>query len=211
MHAISTALLLIFVALSLGSCANLASRVLPSNNQTVDATKLRPGAYVLSKDHAALLFEVNHLGFSGYIGRFNTFSGTLDFDPARPGEARLDVVIDTASVDTNNAVLEDKLREASFFDVTKFPTARFVSTRVAVTSATTGKVTGDLTLRDITKPVTLDVTFNGGAQNAFSGKYTLGFSGTAKFSRAEFGLNAWAPAVGDEVTLTLRAEFEKNS
>ncbi len=194
---------------ALGGCANLASQVLPSNNQTVDAAKLRPGAYVLAKDHAALLFEVNHLGFTGYIGRFNDFSATLDFDSARPTESRLEVTVAPASVDTNNAVLEGKLREPGFFDAARFPSARFVSTGIVITSATTGKVTGNLTLRDITKPVTLDVIFNGGAQNAFSGKYTLGFSGTAKFSRREFGLNAWAPAVGDEVTLTLRAEFEK--
>jgi polyisoprenoid-binding protein YceI len=191
------------------SCANIASRVLPSNNQTLEPQKLRPGDYQLSQDHAALLFEVNHLGFTGYIGRFNRFSGTLGFDPVSPTNAKLDVTIDMASVDTNNAVLEGKLKESEFFNVVQFPAARFISTSVKVTGANTAQVVGNLTIRNVTKPVMLEVIFNGGAANAFSGKYTLGFSASGKFSRASFGLNAWAPAVGDEISLTLRAEFEK--
>jgi polyisoprenoid-binding protein YceI len=199
----------LLAGLVLGSCANIANRVLPSHNQTLEPQKLRQGDYKLSQDHAALLFEVNHLGFTGYIGRFNRFSGMLSFDPTSPAKSQLDVIIEMASVDTNNAVLEGKLKESGFFDVAQFPTARFISTSVTVTGANTAQVMGELTIRNVTKPIMLEVIFNGGAANAFSGKYTLGFSGSGKFSRASFGLKAWAPAVGDDINLMLRAEFEK--
>lgn len=195
--------------LPLTGCADLASRILPSNNQVLEAARLRGGAYQVDKDHVALLFEVNHLGFSGFIGRFNDIAASLDFDPTAPEKSVLDVQIASASVDTPSDALDDKLRSSQMFDVAKYPVIRFQSRGIAVTGAKTGTVTGDLTLNGITKPITLAVQFNGGAANAFSGKYTLGFSGSGLIKRSDWGLTAWLPAVGDDIILTLRAEFQK--
>jgi polyisoprenoid-binding protein YceI len=199
----------IAVLLSLGGCSTLASRVLPSNNQVLNASQLRAGAYTLDKEHVTVLFEVNHLGYSGYIGRFNDIAATLDFDPARADASVLDVQIASASVDTPSDMLDDKLRSSAMFDVAKHPLIRFQSRTIVVSGAARGKVTGDLTMNGITRPVTLDVQFNGGSQNAFSGKYTLGFHAHGTLDRTDWGLTAWTPAVGKDVALTIRAEFQK--
>jgi polyisoprenoid-binding protein YceI len=200
----------VFVGLlSLAGCSTLASRLLPSNNQVQEPARLRAGAYTVDREHVTVLFEVNHLGYSGYIGRFNDIVATLDFDPVQPEASVLDVQIASASVDTPSDVLDDKLRGSAMFDAAKHPFIRFQSQAIAVTGASTGKVTGNLTLNGITKPVTLDVQFNGGSQNAFSGKYTLGFHASGRLDRTDWGLTAWTPAVGKDVTLTIRAEFQK--
>ncbi len=193
----------------LAGCANLATKVLPSNNQVFDPATLRGGAYRLDPEHAALLFEVSHLGFSGYVGRFNQMAASLDFDPAAPEAAVLDVQIATASVDTPSDVLDGKLRGPDMFEAEKYPVIRFQSRRVAKTGDKTGTMTGDLTMNGVTKPVTLAITFNGGAANAFTGKYTLGFAATGTLDRRDWGLTTWRPAIGDVVTLTIRAEFQK--
>jgi polyisoprenoid-binding protein YceI len=202
--------ILVLAAVMLTSCANLASKVLPSNNQVTAPAKLRAGSYTLDKDHATVLFEVNHLGFSGYIGRFNSMDATLDFDPNAPQSSRLDVTIDASSVDTPSDKLDEMLRGSQMFDVVKNPALRFQSGAITVTGATTGTVSGNLTMNGITKPVTLDVTFNGGAQSGFTGKYTLGFGASGKLKRSDWGLTSWLPAVGDDITLTIRAEFQKS-
>jgi polyisoprenoid-binding protein YceI len=199
----------IVAVLALAGCSALASKVLPSHNQLFDPVRLRGGAYVVDKDHATVLFEVNHLGFSGYIGRFNEIGATLDFDPAAPEKSILDVQIASTSVDTPSDVLDGKLRGSEMFDAARYPAIRFQSRGIVVTGPATGTVTGDLTLNGVTKPVTLAVTFNGGRQNAFSGKYTLGFQGTGTLDRTAWGLTAWTPAVSKDVTLTIRAEFQK--
>jgi polyisoprenoid-binding protein YceI len=197
------------VALGLAGCANLASRVLPSHNQVTAPDKLRAGAYRLDPDHATVLFEVDHLGFSGYIGRFNTLDATLDFDPQAPQASLLDVSVDAASVDTPSDKLDAMLRGGQMFDVAKNPLLRFRSTGITVTGATTGAVTGVLTMNGISKPVTLEVTFNGGAPSRFTGKYTLGFAARSHLKRSDWGLTGWLPAVGDDVIVTIRAEFLK--
>jgi polyisoprenoid-binding protein YceI len=105
------------------------------------------------------------------------------------------------------ASLTADLRSSTWFDTERFPEARFVSRAVQVTGPDRGTVTGDLTLVGETRPVTFDVTFNGGATNILTGRYTLGFSASAVIDRAEFGLATFIPAVGREVTLEIHAEF----
>ena len=110
--------------------------------------------------------------------------------------------------DTNLAELVKKLVGADWFDAAKFPSATFVSTKVEKTSATKGKVTGDLTIHGVTKPVVLDVTFNGAGQNPIAAVPQLGFSATTKIKRSDFGVAQYIPMVGDEVTLTIESEFQ---
>jgi polyisoprenoid-binding protein YceI len=181
--------------------------LLPSHNQTVAPTELRAGAYRLDPDHGILLWKLDHLGFSTFVGRFDRLDATLDFDPEQPEAAALEVVVETASVSTHVQSLNDDLRGGAWFDVEQYPEARFVSTAIEVTGPTTGTVTGDLTLLGVTQPITLDVTFNGGADSLLTGTYTLGFAATGVIDRTAFGLSTFAPAIGRDVTLEIHAEF----
>ena len=185
----------------------IAGAALAFTPPTTDLSKTPAGTYTLDKSHANIVFGVSHLGFSEYYSRFNDFDATLDFDPKNPENSSVNVTIQTASADANNKKMEDKYDGEKFFNATKFPVATFTSTKVEKLTDSTGKITGDLNLLGVTKPVTLDVTFNGSGMNPFAGKHTLGFSATGSFKRSEFGMKEYLPAVGDEVSLMIQAEF----
>ena len=165
------------------------------------------GTYTLDPSHANILFGVSHLGFSHYYGRFDKIDGTLKFDAKAPENSTLTVTTDVASIDTNNQKLEGELKSAQWFDATKFPTATFTSTKVEKLSPTTGKLYGNLTLHGVTKPVVLDVTFNGAGTNPIVAIQQLGFSAKGTIKRSDFGITQYIPMVGDEVALTIEAEF----
>lgn len=194
---------MLLALLALGGCGYL----IPAHNQTTELSALPGGAYRLDPTHATILTKIDHLGFSQLVGRFDRFNATLDFDPDQPEAARLVVVIDVASLDFNVPALEQDLRGSGWFDVERYPEARFVSRGIAITGDSTGTVTGDLTLHGVTAPVTLDVTFNGGGSDLLTGAYTLGFAASGSLLRSTFGLGAYAPAIGDEVQLEIHAEF----
>ena len=165
------------------------------------------GMYTLDKNHANVIFNLSHMGFSRYFGRFNSMDGTLTFDPQNPEKSELQVTVDIASIDTNNEKLQDELKSAEWFDVPQFPQAKFVSTRIEKITGTTGKVYGDLTIHGVTKPVVLDVTFNGAGPNEIMKVDELGFSANTTIKRSDFGIAQYIPMVGDDVTLTIEAEF----
>jgi polyisoprenoid-binding protein YceI len=171
---------------------------------------LRGGAYTLDKDHASLLWKVNHLGFSAYVGRFNEFDASLDFDPANVSASSLEVIVNTASLDVNNAAFADQLRGSDWFNVDAFPQAIFRTTSfVEATSDTAFVFEGDLTLLGTTAPVQLTVNFNGGGRNFLTRRYTLGFSASAQFKRSDFGLdNLVAFGIGDDIELEIHVEFQ---
>lgn len=172
--------------------------------------ELRGGAYTLDKDHAALLWKVNHLGFSPYVGRFNEFDATLDFDPEDIASSRLEVIVDTASLDVNNAAFAEQLRGSDWFNVENFPQAVFRTTSLVETINDSNFVfRGDLTLLGTTVPVDINVTFNGGGRNMLTRRYTLGFSASVEFKRSEFGLDNLVPfGIGDDVELEIHVEFQ---
>lgn len=167
------------------------------------------GAYALDTAHANILFSANHLGFSNYFGRFNTMEGTLQFDAADVTKSSVNMKVHTASVDSNNSEMEAKFQDAQFLNSEKFPLATFISTKVEKLSADKGRITGDLTLLGVTKPITLDVTFNGYAVNPYTKAPTMGFSAKGTFKRSDFGMIAYLPDVGDDVSLIIEAEFSK--
>ena len=175
-----------------------------------DATALRAGAYQLDPRHAVLLWKVTHLGFSKYVGRFNTFDATLSYDPDNPSAAQVAVVVDTASIDVNYPEFEEDLRGGSWFNVNAFPDASFESTAVALDKNGHGTVTGNFTLLGVTKPVTFDVIFNGGARNPLTRKYTVGFEANGVIKRSDFGMTNLLPAVGDDIELEMHVEFLKD-
>ncbi len=174
-----------------------------------DPTEVQVGDYRLDPGHSKITWSVDHFGFSTYVGQFSKVEGTLSIDPKTATEAKLDVTIDANSVGTLNPALDAHLKSADFLDTTKFPTATFKATTIKLTGKRTADITGDLTLRGVTKPVTVAATFNQAGVNPVDKTYSLGFAGKAKIKRTDFGVSAYAPALGDEVTLELEAELKK--
>jgi len=192
------------VLLALGACGYLVPRAAP-----LAPAELPAGAYRIDPEHASLLFKIDHLGFSQLVGRFDRFDARLDFDPEQPAAARLTVLVEVASIDLNLPEFEQDLRGPDWFDVARFPQARFESRGIAITGDRTGRITGDLTLHGVSAPVALEVTFNGAGDSLITGRYTLGFAASGTLLRSDFGLGAYAPAVGDTVTLEIHAEFQR--
>lgn len=165
------------------------------------------GSYVLDPGHTTVMFSLKHMGYSNYYGRFNDTAGTLEFDSKAPEKSKLNVTIKTASIDTNHPKLEAELKGDQWLDAGKYPTITFTNTTIQKLSDTKGKLTGNLTLHGITKPVTLDVTFNGAGKNPLNQADMLGFSATGSLKRSDFGVSQYVPMVGDALTLTIETEF----
>ena len=202
--AIASRVALVVLPCWLGACGYLLPRA-----ETPPPAELPAGTYRLDPEHATLLFKIDHLGFSQLVGRFDQFEATLDFDPENPAASRLSATIDPASIDFDLPKFEEDLRGPDWFDVGRFPEARFDSREIVVTGDDTGRIIGDLSLHGVTRPVTLEVTFNGGGDSLLTGRYTLGFAAEGTLSRSDFGLGAYTPAVGDAVTLEIHAEFQR--
>lgn len=175
------------------------------------------GEYKLDKSHATLIFVVNHLGFSNYHGQFTSFDATMTFDPANAAVSKLTATIDpnSLSVPAPPEGFLEELKGPNFLDTAKYPEMTFVSTSIEVTGEKTGKVTGDFTLHGVTKPVTLDVTFNGGWAGlaGMDPHSRAGFSAKGTLKRSEFGIGYGVPpegttfGVSDAVEIIIEAEF----
>jgi polyisoprenoid-binding protein YceI len=174
-----------------------------------DPAQVQAGDYRLDPAHSKITWSVDHLGFSTYVGQFSKVEGMVSLDPKAVGASKLDVTIDANSVGTLNPALDAHLKTADFLDTAKFPIATFKATKITATGARTADITGDLTLHGVTRPVTVAATFNQGGVNPMDKTYSLGFAGKATLKRTDFGITTYAPALGDEVTLTLEAELKK--
>jgi len=200
-------LALFLLPLALSACALTAT-------QTPQALQTQPaGAYQLEKAHGSLLFRVKHLGLSYYTARFADFDATLDFDPKAPAASHVKAIINPLSVRTDNPTDPgwDKRVSEEMLKGAQFPQIVFDSTQIETTSPFTGKVTGALTFMGVTKPVTLDVTYNGGMDSAalYAGRPAIGFSANGKLNRSDFGSTRYNALVGDEVEVVIEAEFTK--
>lgn len=178
---------------------------------TREPAQVRAGTYTLDPTHSKITWSVNHLGFSTYAGQFAGATGTLVLDPKAPAASRLDVTVKTDDVGTLNAALDKHLKAPDFLDTAKFPTATFRATRIVVTGEREADIHGELTLRGVTRPVTIEAEFNQAGVNPLDKTYTVGFDGEAKIRRSEFGVAYALPAVGDEVSLKIEAEFKAAS
>jgi polyisoprenoid-binding protein YceI len=136
-------------------------------------------------------------------------SGTLELQPKNPAAAKLSIKIPVASVTTTSAKLTDELKGDQWLDAAKFPDMTFVSTKVTPEGKDKAKVTGNLTLHGVTKPVTLDVTLVGAGVNPLSKKVTVGFDATGTLKRSEFGVKTYLPLIGDDLHLTIAGAFER--
>ena len=159
--------------------------------------------------HTNIAFMIDHLGYSMTLGRFGEFDIALAFDQSQVANSKLDVTVMTDSLSTFHEKRDEHLRSPDFFNTAEFPEMTFTSTAIEQTGDNTGRVTGDLTLLGVTRPVTLDVTFNKAAPHPFNNKMTVGFSARGMLKRSDFGMSYGLPAVGDEVQLIIEAEAVK--
>jgi polyisoprenoid-binding protein YceI len=161
--------------------------------------------FKLEPTHTSVTFQYTHFGFSHPTGKFMNAVGTVTLDEATPANSSVEVSFAIDGVNTGVPALDEHLKGADFFDAAKFPTATFKSTKVEPTSATTAKVTGDLTIHGVTKPVTLDVTLNKKGPNMMK-KETAGFTAKGTINRSDFGISTYVPAVSDQIDLYIEAE-----
>lgn len=168
-----------------------------------------PVAYEFDKSHANLSFSYNHLGYSTTEGRFGNWDGTLLIDQDDPSKSSIEFTIDITSLDTFFADRDTHFLSADFFDAGKYPTATFKSTKVEKTGENQLQVTGDLTIKDITKPVTLEVNVTALDEHPMAKKEAAGFSISTVVKRSDYGMDMYVPYVGDEVTVTFHAETLK--
>lgn len=199
----------IVLLLGLAGCVNWLAQAIPSFNQSVDLPELPAGRYEAARDHASIHFKVNHMGYSLMLGRFNKFDGFYTFDPEAPGRSHLEVTVDLTSIDTGVQELDERLQGSGWFDTGNYPQARFISDTLILESASQGRLEGTLTLKGVSRPVALDVIFNGGSNNFLTGRFTMGFEAHGSISRSAFGVDALPNLAGDEVMLEIHIEFER--
>ena len=181
------------------------------------------GEYVSDPNHSSVSFGLKHLGLSDYTLKFRTYDATVTFDPANIAASKVSATIKSTDIisgypgdylGTHQGTKfkswdDDLANSTNFLDAGQHPAITFVSTAVAPSGERTAKVTGDLTLKGVTKPVTLDVSFSGEtAAHPFAKVPAIGFSATGSFKRSEFGLDYLLPAiVGDDVKVQIEGDF----
>jgi polyisoprenoid-binding protein YceI len=196
----------------------LAATVAPAAAQTPPPEAPAPsfntdaipaGTYYLDSKEALVRYTTIHMGLTEFWGTFPNASGTLTIDTKAVSAAKVDIKGPIMGVETTHKELNAEFIYSEFFEFGKFRTAHFVSTEVVRTGPRTAKMTGDLTLHGITRPIVLNVTFNGAGPNSFSKVLTLGFKAEGVVKRSDFGLGKYVPIVSDETQITIGAAFER--
>lgn len=169
-----------------------------------------PQTYKIDPGHTYENFTINHLGFSNLFGQMARTEGTIVMDRGGTG-SRVDVIIQPGSVYTGNAKRDEHLRNmGGFFDVSKYPSIHFKSTRVSYTDKDRALVKGNLTMHGVTRPVTLKVSHISCGKNPIvKDEYTCGFNATTSLKRSSFGMDAFLPEVGDEVHIMVEVEADR--
>ncbi len=169
-------------------------------------------AYQIDASHSEIQFSVRHMMVSKARGIFEKWSGTVALNAAQPEQTTVDITIETASINTRDEKRDEHLRSPEFLDAAQYSTLHFKSTNVEVLDKKHAKLHGDLTIRGVTKPVVVDVEYNGSAKSPW-GTTSYGFSGSAKINREDWGLN-WNAAletggwlVGKEVQIDIELEL----
>ena len=169
-------------------------------------------SWIIDSSHTRVTFSVRHMMVANVHGQFETIEGKVDFNPDHPDQTSVDLRIDAASITTRDAQRDAHLRSPDFFDTDRYPYLLFKSKRVEVLDDKHGRLVGDLTIRDVTKEVALDVEYNGTYKNPW-GKLVAGFGGTTKINRKDWGLN-WNVAletggwlVSDSIAINIDLEI----
>lgn len=193
--------------------ALLAPATAPAQAPAMKTIEAPSGTYKLDLSHASVTFRVLHLGLSNYTARFAKFDSTVDYDAKDPTKSKLTVVIDPKSIRTDfpDVAREDFDKvlgtDEKWLAGDKHPEIRFVATGIRRTGPKAGQMTGDLTFRGVTKPVTLAATWNGAIEHPFRKKPVFGVSAKGAIKRSEFGMTHLAGLIGDDVELQIEAEY----
>jgi polyisoprenoid-binding protein YceI len=172
---------------------------------------VKAGTYKVESYHTQVGFSLSHFGFTNYTGLFSGATGSLRLDPTNPGASKLEVTIPVQSILTTVPKLTDELKGDKWFDAAKFPQATFTSTSVAVGANGEAVIEGTLTLHGVTKPIVLHAHLMGAGVNPIDKAYTVGFQASGTLKRSDFGVSLYAPALGDEVQLSIAGAFELQS
>lgn len=185
-----------FKSLSLGLAFALASSV----------TLAAPVDYKIDPTHTATVFSWNHFGFSTPSANFTDIQGVIKVDNAKPANSSVEVTIPLSSVNTNVAALDKEFQEEAWFNAAKYPNITFKSTKVETKDKKHFKITGDLTVKGITKPVVLDAVLNKQGEHPMAKVPAIGFNATTSFDRSAFGIGNYVPNVGDKITVNITTE-----
>ena len=210
-------LLLGAAALILSACAKPATETATTSASTSvsaaapSVANIPAGDYKTDPAHTSLTFEVSHMGYSHYTARFADVEAALKLDPAHPDQASVTATIDPQSLALNTPPkgFHDEMMGDSFFKAKDYPKITFTSTKVEMTGANTARVIGDLTLHGVTKPVTLDATFNGGYPGMdMDPQARVGFSLKGQLKRSDFGMGFGIPAPGSNMGVGDAVDFQ---
>ncbi|AIL77543.1 MULTISPECIES: YceI family protein [Acinetobacter] len=182
--------------LSFGLAVALASTV----------TLAAPVDYKIDPTHTATVFSWNHFGFSTPSANFSDIQGVIKVDNAKPANSSVNVTIPLSSVNTNVPALDKEFQEEAWFNAAKYPNITFKSTKVETKDKKYFKITGDLTVKGITKPVVLDAVLNKQGEHPMAKVPAIGFNATTSFNRSDFGLGNYVPNVGDKITVNITTE-----
>jgi polyisoprenoid-binding protein YceI len=165
-----------------------------------------PVTYKLDPGHTMVLFSWSHFGFSHPTADIGIADGTVVFDAQNPAQSSVDVTMPLSNLDTHVPALDEHLKQPDFFNAAQYPTITFKSTSVQPLGGKHFKVTGNLTVHGVTKPVVLDATLNGEGKHPMTGQQAIGFNATGVLKRSDFGLGAYVPKVSDEIQISITTE-----
>jgi len=175
---------------------------------TASTVGIKAGTYQIDASHTQVTLSWMHMGFNPYHAIAQASEGTLVLDPAKPAASSVQITVPVANIKTNSEHLDAQLAGEGFFDAAKFPNITFKSTSVVADGKGGANVTGNLTIKGVTKPVTIKAKFVGQGTNPMAKTYTVGFEGWLTIKRSDFGVDAYVPVVGDEVKMQISAAFE---
>ncbi|WP_119689816.1 YceI family protein [Acinetobacter soli] len=165
-----------------------------------------PVDYKIDPTHTATVFSWNHFGFSTPSANFSDIQGVIKVDNAKPANSSVDVTIPVSSVNTNVPTLDKEFQQEGWFNAAKYPNITFKSTKVETKDKKHFKITGNLTVKGITKPVVLDAVLNKQGEHPMAKVPAIGFNATTSFNRSEFGIGNYVPNVGDKITVNITTE-----
>lgn len=184
----------------------LAFATLLGSTVLAPAASAAPVTYAFDTVHSRVAFHVSHLGFSHSLGQLFIAPGTFVFDTADWSKGKVTATLPADSLTFGDAKWDAHVKSADFLDAAKYPTITFTATRVEQTGTGTGTLTGDLTIRGVTRPVTLQLRLNAAATHPMRKVPAIGFTATGTLKRSDFGVAAYVPMVGDELEIRIEVE-----
>ena len=166
----------------------------------------KPVAYQIDPTHTATVFTWNHFGFSTPSANFTDIQGVINVDNEKPANSSVNVIIPMSSVNTSVTALDKEFQTKDWFDAATYPNITFKSTKVETKDKKNFKITGNLTIKGVTKPVVLDAVLNKQADHPMTKAPTIGFNATTSFDRSAFGIGNYVPNVGDKITVKITTE-----